>query len=516
MASEPMLLAKAGAAEVALLPALANRHGCVTGATGTGKTVTLQRLAEGFSRIGVPVFLADVKGDLAGISRPGSATPKLQERLRALAMPEPEWAGCPTLFWDVWRRKGHPIRATVSDLGPLLLARLLSLNETQAGVLTLVFRVADEEGLLLLDLKDLQALVRFVADNAARLRTSHGNVSGASVGAIQRALLQLQDQGAEAFFGEPMLDIGDLMRVDERGHGYVSVLAADALMQQPRLYATVLLWLLSELYESLPEVGDLEKPKLVFFFDEAHLLFDSAPPALLEKIEQVVRLVRSKGVGIYFVTQTPLDIPETVLGQLGNRVQHALRAFTKRDQRAIKATAETMRLNPGLDLERVIQELAVGEAVISLLDERGSPMPTERALIVPPRSRLGPLSDDERREALARSPLANVYEQAIDRESAFERLRERVDQNDQAPPKTTRSKPTDDTEASRAPVRKQPPSAGELLEDMIFGSTGPRGGRREGLVDVVAKSAARSIGSTLAREITRGVLGSLLGGKRRR
>jgi DNA helicase HerA-like ATPase len=508
MPSASVTIAQAGDLALALPLALANRHGCISGATGTGKTVTLARLAQEFSRAGVPVFMADVKGDLAGISMPGSETPKLRERLGVLELPTPQFAGCPTLFWDVAGvagEQGHPIRATVSDLGPTLLSRLLQLNDTQQGVLSLAFKLADEEGLLVLDLKDLQALITFVGDNAARLRTSYGNVSAASVGAIQRGLLQLQQEGAEAFFGEPMLNIGDLMRVDARGQGFVSVLAADKLMQQPRLYSVVLLWMLSELYENLPEVGDLEKPKLVFFFDEAHLLFDSAPPALLQKIEQVVRLIRSKGVGVYFVTQNPLDIPDTILGQLGNRVQHALRAFTKRDQKAVKAVAETMREKPGLDIERAIQELEVGEALVSLLDAKGSPSVTERAFVVPPSCRLGAITPEERTKLVRGSVIAGVYDTAIDRESAFEKLRARSEPEPERAPAPTKSSSA-----------QKPAAADNPLGDLIFGKKGPRGGHQAGLLDALAKSAVRSMGSSLGREITRGVLGSLLGGGKRR
>jgi uncharacterized protein len=514
MVQSAVTLAQAGDTPITLLLALANRHGCISGATGTGKTVTLARLAQELSRAGVPVFMADVKGDLAGIALPGVETAKLRERLNALKLGAPSWAGCPALFWDVAGTQGHPIRATVSDLGPTLLARLLQLNETQQGVLSLAFRLADEEGLLVLDLKDLQALITFVADNAARLRATHGNVSAASVGAIQRGLSQLQEQGAAAFFGEPMLNVADLMRVDANGHGIVSVLAADKLMQQPQLYAIVLLWMLSELYEKLPEVGDLDKPKLVFFFDEAHLLFDAAPPALLQKIEQVVRLIRSKGVGIYFVTQNPLDIPDTILGQLGNRVQHALRAFTKRDQKAVKATAETMREKPGLDIERALQELAVGEVLISLLDAQGAPSVTERALIVPPSCRIGAITPEERAECMRSSVVAGVYDTAIDRESAFERLHARTTAQAQPAPEPAQpSRKSRDTPAVASPPPPAQPSS--ELSDLFFGKTGPRGAHHGGLLDALAKSAVRSMGSSLGREITRGVLGSLLGGKRR-
>ena len=509
--ADPLVIAKTADTELALLPALANRHGCITGATGTGKTVTLQVLAERFSRIGVPVFMADVKGDLTGIAKAGSLGEKMKKRLDSLGMPEPQWAACPVALWDVWGEQGHPVRATVSDMGPLLLARLLNLNETQEGVLTLAFKIADDHGLLLLDLKDLRAMLQFVGDNAAQFKTQYGNISPASIGAIQRGLLQIEQQGGEKFFGEPMLDIADLMHTAD-GQGVVNILVADKLMNNPRLYSCFLLWLLSELFENLPEVGDRDKPKLVFFFDEAHLLFSEAPPALLEKVEQVVRLIRSKGVGVYFVTQNPLDIPEKVLGQLGNRVQHALRAFTPRDQKAVNSVAETMRPNPRLDIKAAILELAVGEALVSLLDAKGTPGITERAYVRPPGSQIGPISVDERRALIAGSVVAGVYEKAVDRESAFELLRQRAG-GDAAPAGGGKAAPA---LPGSAPAGEA--AGGGLmggLGDLLFGSTGPRGGRREGVVETVAKSAARSVGSSIAREITRGVLGSLLGGRRR-
>ena len=516
MSLDPLLVACAGEISVSLLPALANRHGLITGATGTGKTVTLQRLAEQFSRAGVPVFLADVKGDLSGLGAPGSLSPKLKERLETLAVPAPNFAACPMTFWDVWGEQGHPVRATISDLGPLLLARLFNLNDTQEGVLSIVFKVADDQGLLLLDLKDLRALLQFVADNQAAFKTRYGNVSAASVGAIQRALTQIEQQGGQRFFGEPMLDVHDLLQTDGNGHGLVNVLAADKLLQTPRVYACFLLWLLAELFEQLPEAGDLDKPKFVFFFDEAHLLFKEAPTALLEKIEQVVRLIRSKGVGVYFVTQSPFDIPETVLGQLGNRVQHALRAFTPRDQKAVKAVAETMRPNPKLDLRAAITELGVGEALISFLDERGTPSVTERAFIVPPGSRIGPLSKEERAALIQGSLVAGVYEQAVDRESAFELLKQRAEggaarSGDRAPAAPRGAQ-------TPAPVPAAPGDGGNAwggLNELLFGRTGPRGGHHPGMVDAMAKSAARGVGSAVARELTRGIFGSLLGGKRR-
>src|SRR5262245_44320425 len=437
---EPLLVAKAGSKDLALLPGLANRHGLIAGATGTGKTVTLQVLAEGFSRIGVPSFLADVKGDLSGLAAPGAASPKMKERLTMLKLDEPKWAGCPVTFWDVYGEQGHPVRATVSDMGPLLLARLLNLNDTQAGVLTLVLKIADDNKLLLLAMKDLRAMLQYVGDNAAQFKTEYGNVSTASVGAIQRGLLELEHQGADRFFGEPMLDIDDLMQTDAKGQGMVNILAADKLMNSPKLYSTFLLWLLAELFEHLPEVGDPEKPKLVFFFDEAHLLFTDAPKALLERIQQVVRLIRSKGGGVYFVTQNPLDVPETVLGQLGNRVQHALRAFTPRDQKAVKTAAETLRPNPKLKAEKVITELGVGEALVSLLDEKGRPAIVERAFIVPPASQIGPIADAERAQAIRSSGLFPKYEKGVDRESAYEKLTQRTAQS-AAPSAPTSSAP---------------------------------------------------------------------------
>lgn len=501
--SGSIVLARHGQTLVELLPALANRHGCITGATGTGKTVTLQVLAEAFSRAGVPVFMADVKGDLSGISQAGQSSTKLVERLKTLEMPEPAWSASPTVFWDVFGKQGVPVRATVSDMGPLLLSRMLGLNDTQEGVLSLVFRVADDEGQLLLDLKDLRAMLTEVSERAAEIKTRYGNVSAASVGAIQRGLLALESQGAALFFGEPMLDIADLMQVDDAGHGVVNVLAADALMQSPQLYGIFLLWLLADIYEQLPEVGDLPQPKFVFFFDEAHLLFKDAPTALMQKVEQVVRLIRSKGVGVYFVTQNPLDIPDAVLGQLGNRVQHALRAFTPRDQKAVRAAAQTMRPNPGLDIEAAITELGVGEALISLLDEKGRPMPTQRAWIVPPASRIGPASTAERQATLAASPLMAKYGTTVDRQSAYEVLRRRAQGEDPS---------QDGNPPAQAHV---PASQGGFLDSLseaLFGSTGPRGGRRDGIVQSVAKSSAR----TAVRELTRGILGSLLGGRKRR
>nr|AKQ70958.1 ATP-binding protein [bacterium enrichment culture] len=497
----PLLIARTPDTELALLPALANRHGLITGATGTGKTVTLQVLAERFSAIGVPVFMADVKGDLAGISQPGAPSVKLTERLKAIGAAEPAFAGCPTVLWDVFGEQGHPVRATVSDLGPLLLSRILNLNDTQEGVLALVFKVADDNGLLLFDLKDLRAMLQYVGDNAQQFQTNYGNVSAASIGAIQRGLLSLEQQGAEKFVGEPMLNIDDLLQTADAGRGVVNVLAADKLMNAPQLYSTMLLWLLAELFERLPEVGDRDKPKLVFFFDEAHLLFTDAPKQLLDKIEQVVRLIRSKGVGVYFITQNPLDVPENVLGQLGNRVQHALRAFTPRDQKAVKSAAETMRANPKLDTEKAIVELGVGEALISFLDEKGRPGMVERAFILPPASRIGPITPDERKALMASSPVAGIYDKTVDRESAYERLKGRAEQA--APP---------------APGATTGATGGGWM-DSLKGSLGglmTGSGRKDSMVEAMAKSAARTVGSTVGREIVRGVLGSLLGGGKRR
>ena len=489
----PLLVAKSPAVECVLLPALANRHGLIAGATGTGKSVTLQTLAQSFSAIGVPVFMADVKGDLAGLAQAGGDNPKIAERAKSLKLTL-AYAACPVVFWDVFGKSGHPVRATVSDMGPLLLARMLGLNDTQEGVLNLVFRIADDHRLLLLDSKDLRAMLQHVGENASQFTTEYGNVSAASIGAIQRGLLTLENQGATQFFGEPMLDIADLMQT-AGGKGVINILAADKLMNSPTLYGTFLLWMLSELFEHLPEVGDADKPKLVFFFDEAHLLFNEAPKALLDKIEQVVRLIRSKGVGVYFVTQNPLDIPDTVLGQLGNRVQHALRAFTPRDQKAVKSAAETMRPNPKLKVEQAITELGVGEALVSLLDEKGRPCIVERAFVVPPGSRIGPISDAERRKVIESSTVFGHYEKTVDRESAYEKLKGRTEEKQAEAPKT------------------KPESS--VLNDVLFGKTGPRGGKQsQGLIEAMAKSAVRTMGSTAGREIIRGVLGSILGKKR--
>ena len=510
--TQPLLIAKNDTMELNLLPQMANRHGLITGATGTGKTVTLQTLAEHFSAIGVPCFMSDVKGDLSGISQPGGGNPKVMERVAKLGLADHAYQGYPVTFWDAFGELGHPVRATISDMGPLLLARMLELNETQAGVLNLVFKVADDAGLLLLDLKDLRAMLQFVGDNARQFTTEYGTISAASVGAIQRGLLALESQGGEKIFGEPMLNIADLMQA-ERGRGVINILAADKLMQAPKMYATLLLWLLSELFENLPEAGDLDKPKLVFFFDEAHLLFADAPDALVDKIEQVVRLIRSKGVGVYFVTQNPADVPDKVLGQLGNRVQHALRAFSTRDQKAVRAAAETMRDNANLDEETAITELGVGEALVSFLDEKGRPGIVERAFIVPPRGQIGPVDPAKRQQLMQTSLVAGVYERTVDRESAYETLKARAEQvqaqNEQAQAQA---------EAAARKAEAEAPAGGGglggVLGDLLGGATGAGGRRREGMVEALAKSAARSVGSQVGRAIIRGVLGSLLGGKR--
>jgi hypothetical protein len=474
--------------EIGVLPKMANRHGLIAGATGTGKTVTLRVLAEQFSNIGVPVFMADVKGDLSGIPFPGGENPKVLDRVKQLGLADFNFQGYPVVFWDVFGEQGHPVRATNSEMGPLLLSRILNLNEIQSGVLTLAFKIADDNGLLLLDLKDLRAMAQFVGDNAEKFKTQYGNISAASIGAIQRNLLTLEQQGGDKFFGEPALNLQDLMQTNAGGKGMINIITADKLMQSPRLYATFLLWMLAELFEQLPEVGDPPKPKLIFFFDEAHLLFQDVPKILEEKIEQVVRLIRSKGVGIYFITQNPLDLPETVLGQLGNRVQHALRAFTPRDQKTVKAAADTFRPNPKLDVAKAITELEVGEALVSVLDEKGSPTKVERALILPPHSRLTPLTPQERSKIIQGSALYGHYEKTVDRESAFEKLKARTEERKMETKEVSSAKGR--TAAQRSPV-------GDL-------------------VGAMAKSAAHAIGSQIGRQIIRGVLGSLFGGGRRR
>jgi hypothetical protein len=499
--ADPILIAQHGQTQCVLYPDKANRHGLITGATGTGKTITLQTLAEGFSKLGVPVFMADIKGDLTGISQAGSSTPKLAKILAERGISEPAYSAFPTTLWDVFGEQGHPVRATVSDLGPLLLARMLNLNETQAGVMQLVFKIADDDGLLLLDMRDLRAMCQHVGDNASSYTTEYGNISAASIGAIQRGLMQIEAQGGNKFFGEPMLNIDDFMQTDANGRGMVNVLAADKLMASPRLYSTFLLWMLSELFENLPEVGDLEKPKLVFFFDEAHLLFADAPKVLVERIELVVRLVRSKGVGVYFVTQNPLDIPDAVLAQLGNRVQHALRAFTPRDQKAVKSAADTMRPNPPLDVGAAITELGVGEALISFLDEKGRPSPTERVFVLPPSSQIGPITPALRQKLLAESIVAGVYEKALDRESAFEKIKGRSDAKAEA------------TQANSANTgtASEPSGAGGGLIDGLGNMLGGGGGRRTSVGEQLFKSAASSIGREVGRQIIRGVLGGIFG-----
>ena len=513
--AEALRIAKSGNVELSLLPEMANRHGLVAGATGTGKTVTLEVMAEAFSSIGVPVFAADVKGDLSGIAEPGAAGDKINARLAKLGLSAYTFAGCPVTFWDVFGEEGHPLRTTVSEIGPLLFARILNLNETQAAVLTLVFKIADDQGMLLLDLKDLKAMLNAVGENAKSYQTEYGNISAASIGAIQRGLVGLEQQGGAKFLGEPALNIDDLMQTVD-GRGVVNLLAADKLMQSPQLYATFLLWLLSELYEHLPEAGDLPKPKLVFFFDEAHLLFNDLPVQLSQKIEQVVRLIRSKGVGIYFVTQNPADIPPVVLSQLGNRVQHALRAFTPQEQKAVRVAAQTFRANPALNTEEAISELGVGEALVSFLDENGTPQMVQRAWIVPPHARIGPVTPDERHAFMQASVVAGVYEQVIDRESAYERLQGKAVAGAAAP--------------VNAPVPTVPPgtpapdgSTNSTADGGWFhevtqvltrrGPSGPRGGRgSDSILETVTKSAARAAASTAGRQIMRGVLGSLLGG----
>ncbi len=505
MAPEGLLIARNAGTDLLLLPRMANRHGLIAGATGTGKTVTLQVMAERFSRIGVPVFLADVKGDLAGISQAGAANPKIQDRIKTLKLGDFAFAASPVTLWDIFGEQGHPVRTTVSDMGPLLLSRLLNLNDVQSGVLTLVFRIADDQGLLLLDFKDLRTMTQYAGDHADEFETEYGRISPASIGAIQRGLLTLEEQGAARFFGEPGLDIDDLMQTDGAGRGLVSILAADKLMLTPRAYSTFLLWLMSELFERLPEVGDQDKPRLVFFFDEAHLLFADAPQVLLEKIEQVVRLIRSKGVGIYFVTQNPLDVPDVILGQLGNRVQHALRAFTPRDQKAVKSAAETFRQNPKVDVETEITQLGTGEALVSFLDEKGQPGIVERAFVLPPYSRIGPIAPPERQALIQGSLVYGHYEKAVDRESAYEMLKARAGQ--QAAAQAQRA-------PSGYPAPEGPGRAPRPYPDYPQEPRRPAGRQPDTLIEAMAKSAARSVGSSLGRQIIRGVLGSILGGRR--
>lgn len=483
----PIMIAR-GKKDIFLLPHMANRHGLIAGATGTGKTVSLRVLAENFSRIGVPVFLADIKGDLSGLPLPGGENPKVLERVKTLNLTDFNFEGYPTVYWDVFGEQGHPVRTTISEMGPLLLSRILNLNEIQSGVLNIIFKIADDNGLLLLDLKDLKAMAQFVGDHADQFKTQYGNISAASIGAIQRNLLALEEQGGDGFFGEPALEVQDFMQTDSSGRGILNVFSADKLMQSPRLYATFLLWMLSELFEQLPEVGDPPKPNLIFFFDEAHLLFDEAPKILIDKIEQVVRLIRSKGVGVYFVTQNPLDIPETVLGQLGNRIQHALRAFTPKDQKTVRAAAETFRTNPKLNVTKAMTELEVGEALISVLDEKGSPTIVERAYICPPKSRLAPLSSEERNRFIRTSILYGHYEKMVDRESAYEKLRAKAEQLK--------------IESQERISQRRPPQEPKSQAEQLLGAA--------------VKSAAHAIGSQIGRQIVRGVLGSIFGGSRKR
>lgn len=483
-----MLIGGRDGKQVFLLPRYANRHGLIAGATGTGKTVTLQVLAEGFSRLGVPVFLADVKGDLAGLSQPGKPHPKIDERVRNIGMDPPALGPSPVVFWDVFGQGGHPLRTTVSEMGPLLLSRLLQLNDTQEGVLHVLFRYADEEGLLLLDLPDLQALLKHGADMHQDISARYGRITPASIGAIQRRLLALESEGADRFFGEPALRLEDLMRTDLSGRGVVNVLDARQLFHSPQVYSTSLLWLLAELFEEMPEVGDAPLPKMVFFFDEAHLLFDDAPPALVEKVEQVVRLIRSRGVGVFFITQNPLDLPDTVLGQLGNRVQHALRAFTPRDQKAVRAAASTFRQNPALDTERVITEMGVGEALVSTLQDKGVPGIVEDVLVRPPCSRMGPVTDAERAAVRGRSPVGAAYDSPVDRESAYEILAARAER------------------AAEAASEKESSGGGKRRRGAGTGS-------RQGYLEAAAKSALRSFGTQVGRELSRslrGMLGQML------
>ncbi|SDW56414.1 helicase HerA-like domain-containing protein [Nitrosomonas communis] len=496
--SDRLIIAQSRRSTLDLLLPMANRHGLIAGATGTGKTVTLQVLAEQFSRVGIPVFMADIKGDLSGLSQPGGGNIKVEARAKELDLASIEYADNPVIYWDVFGQKGHPLRATISDVGPVLLARILNLNDTQTGVLTAVFKVADDQGWLLLDLKDLRAMLQYASQNAQKLAAQYGNISAASVGAIQRGLLQLEHEGGEHLFGEPMLNFADLLQTNADGRGVISILSAETLHNTPRLYATLLLWLLSELYENLPEVGDLDKPKLVFFFDEAHLLFNDAPRVLLNKIEQVVRLIRSKAVGIYFVSQNPLDIPDVILGQLGNRVQHALRAFTPKDQKAVKSAAQTFRPNPHIDVEAAITELAVGDALISFLDEKGRPQPVEIGKIFPPMSRLGPVTDLERQKIIRKSGIFGYYEEIIDRESAYEILKDQVEK--------------------KTGKEMQPEGDPGFDWRDILGKkeVSKRSGRQpQGIIESMARSAARTVGTEIGRQIMRGILGSILGKTRR-
>ncbi|MCL2244282.1 MAG: DUF853 domain-containing protein [Treponema sp.] len=517
--STPLCIARNTSLEdVVILTELLNRHGLITGATGTGKTVTLQKMAESFSSAGIPVFVADIKGDLSGIAAEAAASEKLNARLEKINVTDWQPRLNPAVFWDVFGEKGHPVRATISDMGPLLLSRLLNLNDTQSGVLQIIFKIADDNNMLLLDMKDLRAMTQYVGDNANAFKTEYGNITTASIGAIQRGLLSLDEQGASKFFGEPMLDIMDFIRTDASGKGIINVLSAEKLYNMPKLYAITLLWLLSELFEIMPEIGDIPRPKLVFFFDEAHLLFADAPPVLLEKIERVVRLIRSKGVGVYFVTQNPLDVPDKVLGQLGNRVQHALRAFTPKDQKAVKTAAQTMRANPAFNTEQAIQELGTGEALISFLDEKGSPSVVQKCSIIAPGSRLGPLTSAEQDSLIKQSIFFGRYEKAIDRESAYELLNARAqeaDAQEESGKKKSSAKESGAKSApAKAPAKSSGSGAGNGMKEFVFGSTGPRGGKRDGLAQAAAKSAARSVGRNVGNSIARGLLGSLIGKKK--
>lgn len=494
--------------DIILHSEFANRHGLIAGATGTGKTVTLKVMAESFSRIGVPVFLADAKGDVSSIAKAGSDNPKFDARIKSLGIESIPFAASPTIFWDLFGEQGHPIRTTISEIGPLLLAQMLNLNDTQEGVLSALFRIADDQGLLLIDFKDLKAMLSYVSENAADLKAEYGNLSPASIGAIQRNLLALGDQGGEQFFGEPSLNILDFIQTDSNSHGYINVLAADKLMNTPKLYATFLLWMLSELFEQLPEVGDLDKPKLVFFFDEAHLLFDNASPALQQKIEQVVRLIRSKGVGIYFITQNPLDLPESVLGQLGNRVQHALRAFTPKDQKAVKTAADTFRANPEFKVDQAINELAVGEALISCLDEQGTPQIVERGWVMPPYSSFSPLSPQERQAFMAQSIVAGVYENAVDRDSAYEMLQRKVNES------TAQQQAQAEAKQQEANAKQQAKEQERLAREQQKAEEKAQRDREKLTQDVIgtfAKSAARTLGGPTGQKLVRGLLGSLFG-----
>jgi hypothetical protein len=516
--ADPILIAR-GDVDCFLLPRMANRHGVITGATGTGKTVTLQTLAQGFSNAGVPVFVADVKGDLTGLSQPGGANAKVAARLQQLGIADFAFAAAPVTLWDVWGEQGHPLRATVSEMGPLLLSRVLNLNDTQEGVLNIAFKVADDNGLLLIDLKDLRALLTYVGENADAIKLNYGNVSPASIGAIQRGLLVLEQQGAEKFLGEPALVLDDLIQTDAGGKGMVNVLAADKLLQAPKLYATFLLWLMSELFENLPEVGDLDKPKLVFFFDEAHLLFNEAPKSLLDKIEQVVRLIRSKGVGVYFITQNPIDIPEIILGQMGNRVQHALRAFTPRDQKAVRAAAETFRPNPKLDTEATIVELGVGEALVSFLDDKGMPGIVQRAFVVPPPGQIGPITPQQRQQLVQGSLVYGHYEKQVDRESAYERLTQRMQEDAQA--QADAKQAAEDAKLAEKQAKEQAREQARIEKEQAKleaqrQKEADRAARErsEAIGDVVgtfAKGAARAVGGSVGRQIVRGILGGIFG-----